>query len=696
MEELQDAIEDAQYLSAVMSKTRDGPRPCAKWDYPTAREVQDFQAKQIQKDSSYCSMEKLCSEILGIYLLREHCASMGESVKLEFMLDVVRYKRLQGRNQRRLFALGMIQNYLTVGAQGTAIKPLRDLDLVRVPEQPKHSWEALGEMFSVPADYAPDVPPPAATEGPEAGGKDAAAAANTPVASMTEDEPPKAFTYCLLGVEGSGVEDLQSLLEVEANLQAARASHPNQAAADSKVRQSQIVNMEVVRQAASVMGTGCVLNSNGELTAASHDGFANTMHSHLKMFDVTLFDDLESWVFMYLAKNVYEQFMESQHALTFAKFDLLSHRDVEEDDFILFRMLGRGGFGAVNGCKRATTGKLYAMKVMNKRRIKAKKSEDLCWNERNILCDIDTPLMVSLKYAFQSTADLFLILDLMTGGDLSFHLRSLGTFSPEMCKYYTARCVLALGHLHGKGYVYRDLKPENILLDEDGRSKISDMGLACKVTSDLVGACGTRGYWAPEMRARDENGKRIPYNECTDWFTVGCVLYEFICGVCPFRTERAKTWCIDTIKEKDKRIDQAVMEMEPEYPPGYFDSVNQDLCQKLLQKDPKQRLGADGYREVLEHAYFDGIDFGALLSLTAPGPFIPEQDINAAPQRAIGSFAQDRNTQLHTSDQNAWTDWQFSSRVAFQQEVVGFLEFEKDEALRRLNEKSSMGCCAVS
>lgn len=78
-------------------------------------------------------------------------------------------------------------------------------------------------------------------------------------------------------------------------------------------------------------------------------------------------------------------------------------------------------------------------------------------------------------------------------GDLGFHLQQFGVFTPKMAKYYTARTVLGIRHLHQKGIVYRDLKPENVMLDEVGRSKISDMGLACKVTPNLTGACGTRG-----------------------------------------------------------------------------------------------------------------------------------------------------------------------------------------------------------
>ena len=179
------------------------------------------------------------------------------------------------------------------------------------------------------------------------------------------------------------------------------------------------------------------------------------------------------------------------------------------------------------------------MKVMNKKRIKIKKSETLTLNERTALASVDSPFVVSLKYAFQSKVDIFLILDLMTGGDLSFHLQQKGRLPKKECLYYAARIMLGLQALHDRNYVYRDLKPENCLLAEDGRVKLTDLGLATKITPTLHGAAGTRGYWAPEMLRRDKKGKRLTYGHAVDWFSFGCVVAEFISGKNPFRSERA-------------------------------------------------------------------------------------------------------------------------------------------------------------
>ena len=149
---------------------------------------------------------------------------------------------------------------------------------------------------------------------------------------------------------------------------------------------------------------------------------------------------------------------------------------------------------------RNSTGQLYAMKTMDRRRVKLKNAMDLCWNERDILGRLNSPFIVCLKYAFVSRAELFLVMDLMLGGDLSFWLKQR-RFTEEETAYHAGRIFLALKHMHEHRIVYRDLKPENILMDDSGRTRISDLGLACRISpgGSLRGVCGTVGYMAPEM-----------------------------------------------------------------------------------------------------------------------------------------------------------------------------------------------------
>ena len=325
---------------------------------------------------------------------------------------------------------------------------------------------------------------------------------------------------------------------------------------------------------------------------------------------VDFFDKLEGYIFNYIVEKHFTVFTGSPLWTKLFKYLFLTERKVVEDDFSLFRVLGRGGFGLVNACKRCTTGKLYAMKMLNKKRVKMKKAEALCLNERNILAVIQSPYVVCLKYAFTTKADVFLILDLMTGGDLGFHLSRKGRFSEKETKYYAARTLLGLAAMHEKNIAYRDLKPENILMDEDGYTKISDLGLACKIgKTGLSGTCGTRGYWAPEMLRRDASDKREKYTVTVDWFSFGCCLYEFMYGISPFRTDKARRWGefpkIEKV-DRDRAIDLAIQQMEPDYDDALFHPIIKDLISKLLIKDGKKRLGANGFHEIAAHPWFAG------------------------------------------------------------------------------------------
>lgn len=395
-----------------------------------------------------------------------------------------------------------------------------------------------------------------------------------------------------------------------------------------------------------------------------------------------LFDKVDHLVFTCLREKYFAEFQESKDWSTYFQFACISQKKVTESDFALFRVLGRGGFGLVNGCKRNYSGKLYAMKMMNKRRVKLKKAEAFCLNERNILAAIDSPYVVCLKYSFVTQQELYLILDLMTGGDLGYHIQRKGRFSAEETLYYSTRILLGIAALHELNIVYRDLKPENVLMDEAGYTKISDLGLACKMgKTGLSGACGTRGYWAPEMLRKDANGKRERYFLSVDWFSFGCCMFEFMLGLSPFRTERARKWGPHPKVEKsdkDKAIDLAILEMDPEYDPDVFSEDAKSLLQGLLCKNGKERLGAGGVEEIKAHAFFKGVNWDTFPRSTPPS--IPAKDINTATQSEIGAFADDRASQkisLVAEDHKHFTNWDFTSLPAFQSEVVEFLQYEE-------------------
>jgi serine/threonine protein kinase len=119
------------------------------------------------------------------------------------------------------------------------------------------------------------------------------------------------------------------------------------------------------------------------------------------------------------------------------------------------------------------------------KRIKKRRAFELCWNERRALAVVDSPFAVGLKYAFHDaeSSRLVLVIDLMMGGDLKYWLSQHKCFGFEASRYYAARTLLGLKALHDRDFVYRDVKPENMLVDEHGRVRLSDLGLACRVRS---------------------------------------------------------------------------------------------------------------------------------------------------------------------------------------------------------------------
>nr|XP_047903281.1 collagen alpha-1(I) chain-like isoform X2 [Anser cygnoides] len=146
-------------------------------------------------------------------------------------------------------------------------------------------------------------------------------------------------------------------------------------------------------------------------------------------------------------------------------------QSVTKDTFRQYRILGKGGFGEVCACQVRATGKMYACKKLEKKRIKKRKGEAMALNEKQILEKVNSRFVVSLAYAYETKDALCLVLTIMNGGDLKFHIYNMGNpgFEDERVVFYAAEICCGLQHLHQEGIVYRDLKPENILLDDDGR-----------------------------------------------------------------------------------------------------------------------------------------------------------------------------------------------------------------------------------
>uniref|UniRef100_A0A452DRR4 G protein-coupled receptor kinase n=1 Tax=Capra hircus TaxID=9925 RepID=A0A452DRR4_CAPHI len=313
----------------------------------------------------------------------------------------------------------------------------------------------------------------------------------------------------------------------------------------------------------------------------------------------------------YLRGEPFHEYLDSMYFDRFLQWKWLERQPVTKNTFRQYRVLGKGGFGEVCACQVRATGKMYACKRLEKKRVKKRKGESMALNEKQILEKVNSRFVVSVR-----TKDaLCLVLTIMNGGDLKFHIYNMGNpgFEEERALFYAAEILCGLEDLHHENIVYRDLKPENILLDDYGHIRISDLGLAVKIPEgDLIrGRVGTVGYMAPEVL----NNQR--YGLSPDYWGLGCLIYEMIEGQSPFRGRKEKV--------KREEVDRRVLETEEVYSHKFSEEAK-SICKMLLTKDVKQRLGCqeEGAAEVKRHPFFRNMNFKRLEAGMLDPPFIPD------------------------------------------------------------------------
>jgi len=285
-------------------------------------------------------------------------------------------------------------------------------------------------------------------------------------------------------------------------------------------------------------------------------------------------------------------------------------KDVEKvsvEDFDLLNLIGKGSFGKVLQVKKKDNGKIFAMKVLDKKHILDHNEVEHTLAEKHILQRIHHPFLVNLHYSFQTEDKLYFVLDYVNGGELFFHLQKEKRFSEERVRFYAAEILLALEHLHVNGIIYRDLKPENILITSDGHICLTDFGL-CKTGIEseqdrTTTFCGTPEYLAPEIL--EGNG----YGKSADWWSYGTLLYEMLNGLPPFYDE--------DVQEMYTKILSAELEI-----PEFISDEAADLLVKLLERDPSKRLQHPP--QIKGHPFFAKIDWKLLLEKKFPPPWVPE------------------------------------------------------------------------
>ncbi|KAF4013206.1 hypothetical protein G4228_004505 [Cervus hanglu yarkandensis] len=256
---------------------------------------------------------------------------------------------------------------------------------------------------------------------------------------------------------------------------------------------------------------------------------------------------------------------------------------------------------------------------------------------------------VSLCYTYQTRKSLCLVLTIMNGGDLKFHIYNLGDpgFEEQRAIFYAAELCCGLEDLQRERIVYRDLKPENILLDDHGHIRISDLGLALEVPEGekINGRVGTLGYMAPEVISSES------YTFSPDWWGLGCLIYEMIEGCSPFKKYKEKV--------KREEVERRVKREAEQYSEKFSEDAR-SICSMLLTKDPKQRLGCrgEGAAEVKGHPVFRDINFRRLEAHMLDPPFHPDpQAVYCKDILDIEQFSAVRGIHLDSTDSGFYSEF---------------------------------------
>jgi cGMP-dependent protein kinase len=198
-------------------------------------------------------------------------------------------------------------------------------------------------------------------------------------------------------------------------------------------------------------------------------------------------------------------------------------------DLALRRALGVGTFGKV--FLATHRGQRYALKQVHKGHLVAKGLVAHIKRERDVMAECGAcPFIVNLAASFQDGGSVYMLMELVMGGELFYYLQSLRQPLHEThARFYTACVVEAFDFLHSRHYLYRDLKPENLLLTADGYLKVADFSFAKRLRAGKTYTlCGTPAYLAPEQITRAGHDRAV------DWWALGVLTYEMLAGGSPF------------------------------------------------------------------------------------------------------------------------------------------------------------------
>ena len=254
------------------------------------------------------------------------------------------------------------------------------------------------------------------------------------------------------------------------------------------------------------------------------------------------------------------------------------------------------------------------MKEMSKVKIYLKKSLSSILSEKQILSTLHYSLISNLYFSFQDKENLYLILDYLPGGDLRYYMATNMRFNEAQIKFFISNLILSLRYIHSNNILHRDIKPENLVFDDKGYLHLIDFSISRKIKKGraILGKSGTPSYISPEVLLNK------PQHFSSDFFSVGVICYELLMGRKPFRGKDKK-------KIAEKLLYRKI-ELKKKNIPKNYSIIMGDFINKLLKRNPEERLGNKSIEDIINHPWLEGVDWEFIESKLIDSdniPFIP-------------------------------------------------------------------------
>ena len=311
------------------------------------------------------------------------------------------------------------------------------------------------------------------------------------------------------------------------------------------------------------------------------------------------------------------------------------------------------------------------MKELSKCKLIDQKSyEDIIY-EQQLSSRIDHPFIASLDFSFQDKDYLYMIHDLMSGGDLRYWYIQKKIFNEKECKFLVSCIMLSLEYLHHNKIIHRDLKPENILYDKNGYIHITDFGIAKQLDNEpeeqIIHESGSPGYMAPETIFKEK------HSYVSDFFSLGVICYEMMMKKRPYIGKNRQE-----IKEK---MSKEQVQIKPNQIPKGWSPECADFINKLLIKNRENRLGYKGISELKFHPWLRYYDWKLLYLKKQKAPFIPPKKVISSEEDAHDTARKNSNAakylKIKQSElyQKAFIDFKYFNKYSkkCQEEVKKFI-----------------------